>query len=154
MSWADEQNKKDREAQESQRTNDALRLSEQRLKDEVGKECFETVKAYVKTEVEKYAKHNPAIKLAFYPDTSYGEESDIMSQIPSFSIVNQSGPNLRIYVKYSKARHALLWECNGSKSIYELRVHANGEGYFVGRDGQPKTPQQIGDEILNIIRNA
>ena len=37
MSWADEQIKKDRDAQESQRLSDELRLREQRLKDEVGK---------------------------------------------------------------------------------------------------------------------
>lgn len=156
MSWADDQIKKEKQEQESKAVNDELRLMDNRLKSEVGKGCFEAVKAYVKAEIEKYnkAQQNPTSGIFFLPDSSVEEEGDMMSQIPSFTIFKKDQPRARFYVKYSQARHMLLWRCGTSEGSYELRVAENGKGYLVGTDGNPKTPEEVGQELLNRAMQA
>ncbi len=154
MGWAEDQARKDRDRQEAENVTNELAAWDKHLKDEIGRGCFNAVKAYVKTEVEKYSKLNPAEGMMFFPDTSVQEEQDFMSKIPSFSIVSKDGRRARVYVKYSETRHALLWRCGSHEGMYELRVHENGAGYFVDSSGQPRSPEQLGDELLTRARNA
>ena len=79
MSWADDQIRKERNEQESTKISDELRAWDHRVKDEVGKGCFDAVKNYVKAETEKYnkAQQNQASGIFFLPDSSAEEEGDI-----------------------------------------------------------------------------
>jgi len=156
MGWADDQIKKEQRNQESTKINDELRLWDHRLKDEVGKGCFEAVKAYVKAETEKYNKMQPTQSggIFFLPDSSVTEEGDMMSQIPSFSIFRRDQPRARLYAKYSQPQHALLWKCGSVHGSYEVQVHPNNKCFFVGRDGNPRTPEEIGAELLNEANSA
>ena len=154
MGWADDQIRKEKSEQESKKINDEIRLLDHRLKDEVGKGCFDAVKAYVKTESEKYNTVHKSDGIFFVADSSVEEEGDIQSTIPSFTIFRNDQPRARLYVKYARAQHALLWRCGSSEGSYEVQVNANGKCFFVGRDGHPRTPEQIGTELLDKANNA
>lgn len=157
MGWAEDQIKKDQHKEESRAIDNELRIREERMKDEVGRDCFEKVKAYVKTEIEKYNKAmltSSTQGMSFIPDTSVEEERDFMSKIPSFTIRKKDGRCDYLYVRYRQNGHVLEWRCGASRGSYELRVHPNGVGYFVKGDGTPKTPEMIGSELLDIASNA
>jgi hypothetical protein len=157
MGWAENQIKRDQAKEESSAVDNELRLREERMKDEVGRDCFEKVKAYVKTEIDTYNKAMPNSStqgLSFIPDTSVEEERDFMSKIPSFTIRKKDGRCAYVYVRYRQNGHVLEWRCGASQGSYELRVHPDGAGYFVERDGTPKTPEMVGNELLNMAINA
>jgi len=54
MSWADEQNKKELNDQESQKTSNELRLRDERKLDEIAPGVFAQLKTYVDNEVKKF----------------------------------------------------------------------------------------------------
>jgi hypothetical protein len=156
MGWSDDQIKNERKAQESKQITDELRLMDTRAKDAVGKGCFDAVKNYVRAEVEKYnaAQQSPANGIFYLPDSSVEEEGDMLSKIPSFSIFRKDQPRARLYVKYSQPQHALLWRCGSSQGSYQLRVSEDEKGFLLGSDGNPRTPEQVGDELLNRAARA
>jgi len=157
MGWADDQIKEDQKDKESQAISDDLRLREEQLKDDVGRDCFEALKAYVKSQIERYngsPSTSPTDRLLFIPDSSSAEEQDIMSKIPSFTIRKQDGRCAYVYVSYRQHGHQLRWKCGDSRGHYELRTHPDGSGYFLGGDGRPLSPQEAGDELLTMARKA
>lgn len=157
MGWAEDQIKKEQREQESRAVDKEIRIREERLKDEVGKGCFEAVKAYIKAETEKYnkAQQSQTSGIFFLPDSSAEEEGDMLSRIPSFTIFRKDQPRARLYAKYSQVQHALLWKCGSAQGSYEVRVNAASKCFFVrSEDDNPKTPEQIGDELLDKANRA
>jgi hypothetical protein len=157
MGWADDQIKKDQKKQESIAVDNQIRLLEDQLKAEVGKGCFEAVKAYVQAETERYnkAQQDQSSGIFFLPDSSVEEDRDMMSQIPSFTIFRRDQPRARLYAKYSERQHALLWRCGSAEGSYEMRATATGKCFFIGSsDNNPRTPEQIGNELLNRANSA
>ncbi len=157
MGWAEDQIKKERAEEESRAVDKELHLREERAKDEVGPGCFKKVKIYVEAEIDKYngARPNSSSEgMAFIPDTSMEEEQDFMSKIPSFTIRKKDGRYAYVYVSYRQHGHVLQWKCGGAEGSYALRTRPNGVGYFVGSDSIEKTPEQIGNELLNRLIRA
>ena len=110
MGWADNQIKKELHEEESKAIENELRVREERTKDEVGRDCFEKVKAYVQAEIEKYNKaqlDSTSHGMSFFSDTSVQEERDFMSKIPSFSIRRKDGRYGYVYVSYRQNTHVL-----------------------------------------------
>jgi hypothetical protein len=70
MGWAEDQIRKDRDQEESRAVDNELHVREERMKDEIGRSCFEKVKAYIQTEIEKYnmAMPNSSTQgISFFP---------------------------------------------------------------------------------------
>lgn len=156
MGWAEDQIKKERSEQESKKINNEIRAWDNRLKAEVGKGCFEKIKSYVSTQVEKYNKTQSGQSggIFFLPDSSVEEERDIMSRIPSFTIFRRDQPRAHLYVKYSEPQHAILWRCGSAEGGYEVIARPDGKCHLAGVDGNPRTPEQIGNELLDRASRA
>ena len=150
MSWADDQNKRERDEQDSQRQSDELRLRDERKLDEIGPSLFKKLKDYVDAEVKRFNAQRSGDGIFFIPDSSVANEQDLMSRIPSFSLRNKHARSPELYVKYSHSQRAIVWKCGSLEGWY--RVHV--EGYLYSSDGTPKTPEQVGNELLSLARNA